>query len=139
MNEPKLATTSEEPMPTVALDSPSAKVLADLGSVHQDLVFVTNCCERLLPLLEQEEKDAVLIQALWTAAVVAYTRCFVGDKRLGIGEDSFVGLEGDVVELHRLVLSMRNKHIAHSVNPFEVVRVGVVLSPQSSPVRKVRG
>jgi hypothetical protein len=129
----------KDEMPTVELESDSAKALADLGSILRDLEFVISCCDRLLPMLEQEERDVVTIEALWTAALVAYARCFASGKRFGLDEDSFVGLEGDVVAFHRLLLSLRNKHIAHSVNPFEVVRVGAILSPLASQDKKVEG
>ncbi len=32
------------PMPTVALDVPSARVLADQASIISDLQFVMDCC-----------------------------------------------------------------------------------------------
>jgi hypothetical protein len=135
--QPKPAPEGE--MPTVELDSDSAKILADLGSILRDLEFVVGCCDRLLPMLEDEDRDAVTIEALWTAALVAYARCFASGKRFGLDEDSFVGLEGEVVAFHRLLLNLRNKHIAHSVNPFEVVRIGAILSPLVSQDKKVEG
>jgi hypothetical protein len=107
----------EGEMPTVGLDSDSAKILADLASILRDLEFVVGCCDRLLPMLEEKDRDAVTIEALWTAALVAYARCFASGKRFGLDENSFVGLEGEVVAFHRWLLNLRNKHIAHSVNP----------------------
>ena len=47
-------------MVTVALDTPSALVLADQASTIQDLQFVMDCCKRLLTELAkpEEERDA---------------------------------------------------------------------------------
>ena len=39
-------------MPTVALDVPSARVLADQASIIQDLQFVMDCSKRLLAELD---------------------------------------------------------------------------------------
>jgi hypothetical protein len=42
-------------------------------------------------------------------------------------DDVFQTLKGGT-EFHQHYKKMRDKHIAHSVNPFEQVRVGVALS-----------
>ena len=65
-------------MLTVALDLPSARVLAGQASVIQDLQFVMDCCKRLLAELArpEEDRDGVVPQALWSSALVAYARCF---------------------------------------------------------------
>ena len=61
-------------MPGLALrlDSIEARELADLSSVIQDLKFVNACCERLWSEMQKEaaEQDDVLVQALWSAALV---------------------------------------------------------------------
>jgi hypothetical protein len=44
-----------------------------------------------------------------------------------------------VEELHSVFKEMRDKHIAHAVNPFEQVEVGLALSPEDSPNRSVEG
>ena len=59
---------------TVALDVPSAQVLADQTAVIQDLQFVMESCRRLLAELArpESERDAVVPLALWSSAVVSY-------------------------------------------------------------------
>src|SRR5580658_7583235 len=71
---------------TVGLDLPSARVLADQASVIEDLQFVMDCCARLLAELDRPEgdRDPVVPQALWSAALVAYARCFSPDGELGL-------------------------------------------------------
>jgi hypothetical protein len=131
-----------EQMPTVQLSGlPSAQELIDLTSIFQDLGFVVACCDRLLDPLESSDRDNVLAQALWSAALVAYVRCFGSGKRVGL-DASFleqVGLEGEVQAWHRYLRNMRDKHIAHSVNPFETILVGAVLTPSGKRDRKVEG
>lgn len=120
-------------LPVVEHDCPEARRLADLISLHRDLRFCCEVLKRLLDVIEGEQ-DAILQQALWSAALVSYARCFASGKRLGLTEDVFSDLQGDPVDLHRYLKNQRDKYVAHSVNPFEDVRVGVVLaSPENGP------
>ena len=51
------AASPEKPMLTVALDVPSAYILADQAAIIQDLQFVMDCCKRLLTELAKPEED----------------------------------------------------------------------------------
>jgi hypothetical protein len=126
-------------MPVVEIDVPSAEILAGQWSLLSDLKFVSDCCERLLQLHADEARDGVVVQALWTSALVAYARCFASGKRPGIREADLATLEGEPVAFHRFLIDMRNKHIAHSVNSFEDVRIGAILSPEGSPTPGIEG
>src|SRR5256886_16775078 len=92
-------------MLTVALDLPSARTLADQASIIGDLQFVMECCKRLLTELArpEEDRDAVVPQALWSAALVAYARCFGKGKRFGLTAEDVrtLPLRGEVVKDHR--------------------------------------
>ena len=82
------AASSQAQKLTVALDLPSAQVLADQISTIQDLQFVMECCKRLLTSVKpEEERDAVVPQALWSAALMGYDRCFTKGKRSGLTAD----------------------------------------------------
>ena len=96
--------------------------------VLQDLRSVIELCKRLDTELEraEDEADNLLIEALWTAALVKYVRCFTSGKRFGLDPSVFDGLAG-ASETHQYFKNMRDKHVAHSVNPFEGVGVRVVL------------
>ncbi|WP_410621762.1 hypothetical protein [Amycolatopsis sp. cmx-8-4] len=105
---------------------------ASLISIIDDLSFVVLSATRILKEMEAGELDedaSVVVRGLWSAALVAYKRCFSDGKRAFLSEDDVqsLSLKGDVVEWHRFVVQMRNKHIAHSVNPFEEVRVALFL------------
>jgi hypothetical protein len=121
------------------VDFPEAKRLADIASILRDLQATRETCKRLMDLLDSQDKDSILLEGLWSAALVRYTRCFAFGKRYGLTEEVFDGLEGDPVGTHRWYKSMRDKHVAHSVNPYEQVRVGLVLSPEKSEQRRVLG
>jgi hypothetical protein len=129
----------EEQLPISELNTDDAALLGDLGLVVQDLRSVKELCRRLAGELDREPKDAVQIEALWTAALVKYVRCFSSGKRFGVKQDIFSGLDGDPIGAHKYFKNLRDKHVAHSVNPFERVRVGVLLSAPSVQPQIVEG
>jgi len=130
-------------MLTVALDLPSAHVLADQASTIQDLQFVMDCCKRLLTELAKpgEERDPVVPQALWSSALVAYARCFGKGGRSGLATEDVrnLPLQGAVMKFHRWVIEERNKLTAHPANPFEGAKVGAALSPPGRAEQRVEG
>jgi hypothetical protein len=117
---------------TVELDLPSAQVLADQISTIQDLQFVMECCKRLLAELvkPEDEREPVVPQALWSAALMAYDRCFTRGKKFGLTADDVrnLPLEGQVMKFHGWVVDERNQLARHPANPYDVARVGTVLS-----------
>jgi hypothetical protein len=130
-------------MLTVALDVPSAQVLADQAAVIHDLQFVMDCCKRLLTELDraEDERDPVVPVALWSSAVIAYVRCFGAGDRSGLSTQDVrdLPLQGAVIKYHTWVLEERDKLAAHPADPFEAARVGAALSPPDQPGRRVKG
>jgi len=126
-----------EELYVVEVDYPEARKLADVHSILQELKSVMETCMRLRELLKEDPKDWLLMESLWTAALLRYSRCFASGKRHGLSEDIYKDLPGDAVGVHQLYENLRNKHIAHSVNPFEQVKVGLILSPEKSQEKKV--
>jgi len=137
------AASREAPMLTVALDVPSAHILADQASIIQDLQFVMECCKRLLTELArpEEERDAVVPQALWSAALVAYARCFGKGRRFGLAADDVrtLPLQGEVMKYHKWVIGERDKLTAHPADPLTAAKVGAALSPPGQTTRRVEG
>jgi hypothetical protein len=137
------AASPEKPMLTVALDVPSAYILADQAAIIQDLQFVMDCCKRLLTELAkpEEDRDTILPLAIWSSAVVAYTRCFGKGKRFGLTTDDVqkLPLHGAVMKFHKWIIEERNKLTAHSANPFEVAKVAAALSRPEEKERRVEG
>lgn len=131
------------PMPTVALDVPSARVLADQASIIAELQFVMDCCKRLLPELAkpEEERDQLMPLALWSSAVLAYGRCFSKGRRFALATEDVKGLplQGAVMKFHEWVLEERDKLAARAANPSEGARVGAALSPPEQDKRQVEG
>lgn len=137
------AASPDAQMLTVALDVPSAQILADQASIIGDLQFVMECCKRLLTELAvpEEDRDAVVPQALWSAALVAYGRCFGKGKRFGLTVDDVqtLPLQGEVLKYHKWVIEERNRLTMHSANPCEVTKIGAALSQPGRAKRRVEG
>ena len=137
------AASPEVPMLTVALDTPSAHILADRASIIQDLQFVMDCCKRLLTELArpEEDRDPVLPQAIWSAALVAYARCFDEGRPFGLATEDVrnLPLQGAVMKFHEWVIGERDKTTAHLADPFEAAQVGAALSPPGQTGRRVEG
>ena len=130
-------------MLTVALDVSSAQILADQASIIQDLQFVMDCCKRLLPELAKPEadRDPIVPQALWSAALVAYARCFGKGKRFGLSAEDVrnLPLRGEVMKYHKWVIGERDKLTMHPADPFAATKVGATLSPPDHEERRVEG
>jgi hypothetical protein len=131
------------PALTVALDTPSARILADQASIIQDLQFVMDCCRRLLTELDrpEEDRDGVVPQALWSSALVAYARCFGEGRRLGLATDDVrnLPLQGAVMKFHEWIIEERDKLTAPPADPFEEAKVGAALSPPELKEPRVLG
>jgi hypothetical protein len=128
---------------TVALDMPSARILADQASVIQDLQFVMDCCQRLLTDLvgPEEDRDEVVPLALWSSALVAYARCFGEGERSGLTVEAVrnLPLQGAVVKFHEWIIAERDKLTEHPADPFEAAKIGAALAPAQQKERRVEG
>jgi hypothetical protein len=129
--------TTEQPTTVRRLDTPAAMALADLTSMLDDLHTVLHCCERLVAELDPATggRDAVLLEALWTAALLGYDRCFTDTGRgvaLTDADVSATSLRGEVLEWHRVLRQLREHHTsAH--NPRERLSVGVTQDTDGRP------
>ena len=56
---------------------------------------------------------------------------------MGLTANVYNNLEGEPDKLHQYFKNLRDKHIAHSVNPFEQVIAGVTLSHPADVEKKV--
>src|ERR1700743_1088308 len=119
-DEKASADSQAQPELTVALQLPSPQVLADQIAPITDLQFVMECCKRLLDELvkPEEEQDPVVPQALWAAALTAYTRSSAKGKKFGLTVDDVktLPLEGQVVKFHEWVEGERNIIGRHPTN-----------------------
>ncbi|SRR6266545_3918989 len=118
--------TDKTPL-TARLDCADGRRLGDLTLIERDLKQTVALCDRILAVLGQPKADQVVIEGLWTAALVAYARCFASGKRIPLGQALFDSVAPHWKKEHEFFSDLRSKHIAHSVNEFEQVQVGVQL------------
>ncbi|HUC95343.1 MAG TPA: hypothetical protein VMR76_00095 [Candidatus Saccharimonadia bacterium] len=116
-----------EKLPLKRMTTPTAKELEALISMHQDYRYVMQLSHAAVQLIEAgvSDDDQVLLQTYWSAALNAYARPFKdGVRQLKMKPDIFTRIDG-ATESHDYFMNQRDKLIAHSVNPFEEVYVGV--------------
>ncbi len=111
------------------VDDPAAATLVGDVEVFEDLQTVLRCCERLVTELAVEgELDPVVVEAVWTTALLSYSRCFAarGDG-VALTESDLTSTQSSpqVVEWHRLLLQLRDHYADPAVNPRERFSIGV--------------
>lgn len=131
----------ERPKAVCRLDTPEAAVLADLAMAFDDLQYVLLCCEQLITAIcgpatvpIRIETHSALVEALWTGALVGYTRCF--SPKAGVLTDADVTrleLEGDVAQFHATIKKLRSHYVSLHVNPRDDVSIGMVLDGGDVP------
>jgi hypothetical protein len=110
------------------VDDPAAAALVGVVEVFEDLQTVLGCCERLVTELAVEgEPDPVVVEAVWTTALLSYARCFATGNAVALTESDLTSTQSspEVLEWHRLLLKLRNHYADPSVNPRERFSVGV--------------
>jgi len=130
---------NEHELYVAELDSPKARELADLTGILLDLDFVHQAVGRLGDMEHDDAADPIVARALWMAALVTYARCFAGGRRAALSWSVFADVHPDAPAAHRFIMSMRDKHVAHAVNPFDQVHIGATLSPVDADKLEVLG
>jgi hypothetical protein len=112
-----------EAMPTSyssrRLPLPQASVLADLYSVANDLEVATELCGQALAMNRSKAADALVLEALVSSALIRYMRCFSQSPRRGLKHEDVGRRSKRLRELHAYYKNLRDKYVAHAVNPFE--------------------
>ncbi|MCD2186142.1 hypothetical protein [Actinomycetospora soli] len=126
--------TDVAPRTVRRIGSPAAAALADLAAIFDDLQTVLLCCERLVTELRPglaKQLDETVVEALWTTALISYSRCFAGGERgMGLTEDDVEGLElkGEKLAWHRMLRRLKKHYADPAANPREVFTVGVAVA-----------
>lgn len=130
------------PQKVHAMSTPAARAVADLLAIQKDLEFVSEACHLLLDLPSGNPRlHATWSRALWSSALVAYARCFATGKRLGLTTEDVQRVPNGphAVAFHGKMIELRNKHIAHSVNPLESINIGVMVGTLTDDEERVTG
>jgi hypothetical protein len=128
---------AEAPVNARQLDTPAATALADLASIFEELSMVLGCCEQLMMEINKgEEASSQVIEGLWTTTLLCYGRCFApNDRGMGLTEAdlSETGIEGEVVEWHKMLTKMRKHFASPKENPRERFTVGITQNTDGTP------
>jgi hypothetical protein len=137
---------SETTVPTSIrrVESDSATRLAGFVAAYDDLQTMLRACEALMtalgdPATGANAADDVVIESLWTLALLSYARAFAdGDDGPAVTEDDLDDgdSKGEVLKAHRVLLHLRDHHAHAAVNPREVYTVGLVVDESADDADK---
>lgn len=99
----------------------------DIHGCLQDIQSSQELATRLLAELNAENPDPVLLDALSTATLVRYSRCFTSGIRVRLSIEELPTATPADVELHERLRGIRDWHIAHPINKQEVHALYVIL------------
>lgn len=118
----------------VNVQLPEAKRLADLYGIAYDLQACRDYCDKYLRAFEgafsRATDEAKHLECFSVYVFVKYGRCFKGGVRGKAGVEALTALSAEDLELHNLVVNIRDKYVAHSVNDLESHKVQVWLNPE---------
>ena len=104
----------------VIVHTASTSELKDFASLRGDFSAARAFLDTYLASdLEDSDPAAEPLDALWIAAVTMYGRAFSTGRRHAAHPQTN-HMDSDDLGAHRYFLALRNKHIAHSVNGFEM-------------------
>lgn len=123
----------------VPLNLPETSLYADLSGIAEDLKCTIQLCTKLDELFSSDQCDLLLAEALEIAAVIRYGRCFASGVRSRVPAEVLDKLLPEQQASHQLFIELRNKYIAHSVNPFEENAVVAWVSdrPEETEIQNV--
>lgn len=118
------------------LRSPAALELAELVATFEDLQMVLRCCERLVSALADGNgaKDDVLVESVWTVALLSYARCFSAGGGAAVTEADLRATQphGDVLDWHTVLLQLRDHYADPTLNPRERFSIGVAQNEEGA-------
>ncbi len=128
------APTTAPPSTVRRLDGAEAVELAGLAAVYEELQYVLRCCEHLVATLASPAPDPVVVEALWTGALLGYARCFSGQAAV-LTEDDLARLEldADATGFHQMMRKLRDHYASRHVNPREAFTIGAAQSNDGRP------
>ena len=113
---------------------PIETCLPDIHGWAQDVQSARELAKRLTQEFESEKPDSVLLDALSTAAVIRYSRCFTTGIRARLSIDKLATAAPVDIDLHNRICGVRDWHVAHAINKQEVHALYVILdgSPEAT-------
>ena len=99
----------------------------DIHGWLQDIRSAHELASRLSHEFSAESPDQALLDALSTAAIVRYCRCFTSGIRARLSIEELSTASPTDIDLHEKIRGTRDWHIAHPINEQEVHAFYVIL------------
>ena len=118
-----------EKMPLKRINTPTAKHLESLISIHQDLRYVMHIThDSIKRMRNKKSANDHVLQTHWSAALITYARPFMSGSRWKLTSTDIFDNSDGALKSHEYFIKQRSKLIAHSVNPFEQAAVGIFVN-----------
>ena len=114
-------------MPIRQVEWPEAAHFAALQSQLYDFDLALSALGRISHYSAFAQMDLVILHSLYAIALIYYARIFKSGVREACAIDS-LGLTREEHDQHDRLIASRDKWLAHSVNAFDQVAVGIILS-----------
>jgi len=101
--------------------------MPDLHGWIADFECARDFAHRLIEEGERDNADPLLVDALTTAAIVRYCRCFTTGIRQRLHMDRLLSATAVEFEAHERIQKIRDWHIAHAVNRQEAHGLYVIV------------
>lgn len=111
------------------IDTTLSKNLEAICMLYGDIDFAADCFEEAFQHGIPDVSN-LYSKAFIHAGIVAYARAFVSGVRQTKLDENFFSEMRDPnfdTEIHEHLMSLRNKHIAHSVNEFDYCRIAAIV------------
>jgi hypothetical protein len=106
---------------------PVSSRFQDVHGWIQDIHSSQQMAERLIQESEADNPDPNLLDALSTAAIIRYTRCFATGMRERLSIEELPSATDADIELHKRLRGIRDWHVAHPVNQQEVHAIYIIV------------
>lgn len=103
--------------------------LTDIHGWLEDMHAARDFAATLRVMTDSEKSDPVIIDALSTAALVRYSRCFTTGARERLRIEQLQTATPNDVDLHEKLRGVRDWHVAHPVNQQEVHALYLIIDP----------
>jgi hypothetical protein len=127
----------------VPFDSPRARELADLAGIERDLRWTATAFEILSRRATRHQFPMLVLEGLHDAGLIRYGRCFGGGRRhaFRIPRIWIDELPAELQGMHARAIAVRDKHVAHSANDWElnvpVAQIATTADGVASTVRSI--
>lgn len=118
---------------------PEPHCLADLTGYLIDMEAAKSCFKHLESMADGKDYVLVIHDALLTAAIIYYCRCFTSGIRNKLDINTLSSANADDTQMHDRIIGIRNWHVAHAINQQEIHAVHLIVNANSQAEHLVLG